>query len=172
MAVISTKKPYRVPDLLGYLTLITEAHVQYAGDGWVCYDHIFQQIAATKSHVTWAQIDTTLWNLDFSCKARLVRCKFCFSITHTSAEYDWAPDQESNPSGTQSQQQTSTQSVFPYCVSPQQHRVCLLYNCESTPSCSFLTTNSNIFALFVPMIHMPLISTTRLCCTSLYPLIQ
>ena len=44
---------------------------------------------------------------------------------------------ESNPSGTQSQQQASTQSVFPYLVSLQWHRVCLLYNCESTPGCSF-----------------------------------
>ena len=33
IAVISAKQPHRVPDLLGYLTLITETHMQYAGDG-------------------------------------------------------------------------------------------------------------------------------------------
>ena len=31
ITVISTKQPHRVPDLLEYLTLITEAHVQYTG---------------------------------------------------------------------------------------------------------------------------------------------
>ena len=37
----------------------------------------------------------------------------------------------------QSQQNASTQPVFAYLVSPQQYRLCLLYNCESTPGCSF-----------------------------------
>ena len=63
IAVISAKQPHRVPDLLGYLMLITEAHVQYGGEGSIDYDHRFRQIAAIKPHVTWAQIDTTLWNL-------------------------------------------------------------------------------------------------------------
>ena len=66
-----------------------------------------------------------------------MRCKFCFSITHTSAECEWAPDQESTTSGTQSQQQALTQSMFPYLGSSRRRRVCLLYNRESTPGCSF-----------------------------------
>ena len=138
ITVISAKQPHRVPDLLGYLMLITEAHVQYTVDGWIGYDRRFRQIAATKPHVTWAQIDTTLWNLAFSGKARSVRCKSSFSITHTSLECEWAPErQESTPSGTQSQQQASTLSVFLYLVSSLRRRVCLLYNCESTPGCLF-----------------------------------
>ena len=47
IAVISAKQPHRVPYLLGYLMLITEAHVQYAGDGWMGYDCRYRQIAAT-----------------------------------------------------------------------------------------------------------------------------
>ena len=107
---------------------ITKAHVQYAGmTGWVMtVDSDRQRLPNLMS-----QIDTTLQNLAF------LHCKFCFSITHTLAECEQAPDQESNLSGTQSLQQASTQSVFSYLVSPWQHRVCLLYNCESTPGCSF-----------------------------------
>ena len=108
-AVISAKQPHRIPYLLGYLTLITEAHMQYAGDGWMGYDRRFTQIAAMKPHVTWAQIDTTWWNLAFSGKARSVSCKFCFSIMHTSTECEWAPNQGSDSSGTQSQHQASAQ---------------------------------------------------------------
>ena len=55
IAVINTKQPHRIPYLLGYLTLITKAHMQYAGDGWMGNDQRFRQIAATKPHVTWAQ---------------------------------------------------------------------------------------------------------------------
>ena len=44
IAVISAKQPHRIPDLLVYLTLTTEAHVQYAGDGWIGYDSRFRQI--------------------------------------------------------------------------------------------------------------------------------
>ena len=133
IAVISAKQPHRVPYLLGYLMLITEAHMQYAGDGWMGYDQRFRQITATKPHVTWAQIDTTLWNLAFSGKARSVHCKFCFSITHTSTECEWAPDQGSDSSGTQSQHQASAQPVTPYPASSRQRRICMLYNHESTP---------------------------------------
>ena len=86
IAVISAKQSHKVQDLLGYSTLITKVHVPYAGDGWMGYDYRFRQIAATKLHVTWAQIDTTLWNLAFSDKGRSMRYKFCFSITHTLAE--------------------------------------------------------------------------------------
>ena len=48
IAVISTKQPYRVPNLLGYLMLITKAHMEYGGDGWMRYDRWFRQIAATR----------------------------------------------------------------------------------------------------------------------------
>ena len=173
IAVISAKQPHRVPDLPGYLTLITEAHVQYAGDGWIGYDRRFRQIAATKLHVTWAQIDTTLWNIAFSGKARLVRCKFCFSIMHTPQ----------NVSGHQ------TKSLLPQEVSPSSklqlnqcsptlaHCGDAEYACCTTVSqllaVHSLTANSNIFALFVPMIHMPLISTQGGdVSTPLYPFVQ
>ena len=60
IVVISAKQPHKVSDLLRYLALITEAHVQYAGDGWMGYDHRFRKIAVTKPHINWAHIDATL----------------------------------------------------------------------------------------------------------------
>ena len=38
IAVFSKKQPQRVPEMLGYLILILEAHTEYAGDGWLGYD--------------------------------------------------------------------------------------------------------------------------------------
>ena len=41
MAVIAKSQPDRIPDLLGYQSLIIEAHLEYAGDGWIGYDKDF-----------------------------------------------------------------------------------------------------------------------------------
>ena len=91
------------------------------------YDRRFRQIAATKPNIVWAQIDTTLWNLAFSGKARAVQCKFCFSLSHISTECSWAPDQGSPPSGTRNLQHNLPLPTFDH----------MLYNNEPTQGCSF-----------------------------------
>ena len=69
ITVVSSKQPEMVPDLLGYMALIIESHMEHTGEG---YDRRFRQIAATKPNMIWAQIDTTLWNLAFSEKTRAI----------------------------------------------------------------------------------------------------
>ena len=91
MAVISKTQPHRVPDILGYQSLIIEAPLEYGGDGWIGYDIRFCINAAANSLATWVQVDTTLWHLEFTEKAKSNRCKYCFSLTHPSDDCDWAP---------------------------------------------------------------------------------
>ena len=114
IAVLSSKQPHRIPDLLGYITLIIESHMEYAGNGWMGYDRRFRQVAAANPNIVWAQIVTTLWNLAFSGKARAVRCKFCFSLSHTSAECNWAPEQGPLPLGSHYQEQPITHPTPSY----------------------------------------------------------
>ena len=109
------------------MTLIIESHMEHAGEVWMGYDRRFRQIAATKPNMVWAQIDTTLWNLAFSGKARAVRCKFCFGLSHISALL---------PSGT-NQQQPPTQPNAPYTRQPRRRRICMFYNNKPSPGCSF-----------------------------------
>ena len=111
--------------------------MEHAGEGWMGYDRRFRQIAATKPNVVWAQIDAALWNLAFSGKARAVRCKFCFSLSHISAQCNLAPDHWLPPSGTHPQQQLSTLPNASYTRQPRRRRICMLYNNEPTPGCSF-----------------------------------
>ena len=92
LAVISRKQPLRIPDLLGYQTLIIEAYLEYEGDGWMGYDRRFRQRAPANPGQPWACIDTTLWNLAFAAKARASRCQHCFSLSHVSSQCDWAPE--------------------------------------------------------------------------------
>ena len=91
MAVVAKPQPDRIPDLLGYRSLIIEAHLEYGGNGWIGYDKRFCLNAAANSLTTWTQVDTTLWHLAFTGKAKTDRCKYCFSLTHPSDDCDWAP---------------------------------------------------------------------------------
>ena len=48
ISIISRKQPQRVPDLLGYQSLILLASMAYEGDGWQGYDRIFRQHTAVR----------------------------------------------------------------------------------------------------------------------------
>ena len=60
VAVVSRTQPQRVPEMLGYLMLILEAHMEYVGEGWLGYDRQFQLTAARHPSTNWATINTTL----------------------------------------------------------------------------------------------------------------
>ena len=92
IAIIALKHPDRVPDLLGYQSLIIDASIQYEGDSWIGYDRRFRLSAAANSTRIWASLDPTLWNLAFAGNARVSRCKHCFSLTHPSIECEWASE--------------------------------------------------------------------------------
>ena len=64
VAVLSRSRPQRVPEMLGYLILILEAHMEHGGDGWIGYDRRFCMTAAGNPSINWAAIDTTLWQLE------------------------------------------------------------------------------------------------------------
>ena len=92
ISVIAGKQPQQVPDLLGYMHLIIEANLQYGNDGWQGYDRRFRQVAASSSNVEWARVDTTLWNLGFTNHGNATCCKHCFSLHHSHANCEWAPE--------------------------------------------------------------------------------
>ena len=120
IAVISRKSPQRVPEMVAYLTLIIEAHLEYAGDGWLGYDRRFRLRAAADPSMSWATIDTTLWNLAFSGKAKATRCKHCFSLSHNSADCELG-----STTGTTSQP-----------LNPFTGRICFDWNKDPRPGCS------------------------------------
>ena len=60
MAVVSRKKPQKIPEMLAYLTLVIEAHMEYVGEAWLGYDRRFRQRGAADPSMSWAMIDPTL----------------------------------------------------------------------------------------------------------------
>ena len=47
VAVMSSKFPNCIPDLMGYQSLIIEAHLECKNDCWIGYDRRFRQQAAS-----------------------------------------------------------------------------------------------------------------------------
>ena len=94
--------------------------MEHAGDGWLSYDRRFRLRAAVDPGMSWATIDTTLWNLAFSGKAKATRCKHCFSLSHPSADCELASTSES-----------TSQLSNPFVG-----RICFDWNKDPRPGCS------------------------------------
>ena len=56
------------------------------------YDRRFRLRVAANPTLTWANIDTTLWSLAFAGQASASHYRHCFCLSHTTDQYDWAPD--------------------------------------------------------------------------------
>ena len=97
VTVVARKQPTRLADLMGYQSLIIEAHMEYKNDCWIGYDRRFRQQAASSPRTPWSTIDTTLWNLAFAGHARTARCKHCFSLAHQSTDCDLSPEIPNKP---------------------------------------------------------------------------
>ena len=93
MAVIISKSPERIQDLLGYLSIIVEACREYESDTWLGYDRRFRQRTAASPDSKWAKIDPTLWNMAFTGHAKAERCKHSFSLSHKAIDCESAPCQ-------------------------------------------------------------------------------
>ena len=132
VAVLTSKYPDKIQDLMGYQALIIEACMEYGSEAWLGYDRRFRQMAAASPGTQWAKIDPTLWNMAFTGQAKAHRCKYCFSLTHQAEECDWAPTpssahpkQAANPSSPRGAQR------------PRTLQVCYSWNHSPDPNCTY-----------------------------------
>ena len=140
MTVDSKKQPEWMPDILGYFILIIEANMEYGGEAWLGYDCRFRQIAASDQKRVWSQSDSTLWDLAFSGKAKANKCCYCFSLTHSSSQCEWAPDLQSTPPQPLFASILPSQFQPPYKPSFQMQtplRICKTFNFDLRPGCTF-----------------------------------
>ena len=87
VAVLSTKHPSKTPHFMGYMRTIIRASRNFEGAAWACYDATYQREAANKQSLDLATIDPTIYNEDFTGRARLVpRCRYCPADTHEARE--------------------------------------------------------------------------------------
>ena len=83
VAILSTKFPEAVPDLMAYMLSIIWAYQKYEHPQWRNYNEAFRDKAATTGNRKWSVIDSHLSNQIFTGKAhKLPVCTHCGASMH------------------------------------------------------------------------------------------
>ena len=85
-AVVCSKSPERLTDMLGYMCQITRASQRFKWPSWVIYDQNFRQEAADRDIKVWSQMDPSLFAQCFTGQVKGTEswCKTCHSLDHSS----------------------------------------------------------------------------------------
>lgn len=129
-AIVSRKQPERVPDLLGYQSLIIDAHREFKGDYWMGYDRCFRQRAAATHIDKWADVDLTLWSVTFGNRTAISRCSLCLSTAHDSNSCELRDPQLSSTS-TRPPNRPSQREYY-----SSRRRICFEWNESLSSRCS------------------------------------
>jgi len=119
----------QISDMMGYLYLILDAHMEFEGENWIGYDHRFHQATTTPGE-PWARINSTLWNMAFPGARRRTSCIYCFGITHSSADCSHAPDCSSTDKSIENSQPAETSRLC-------HQKVCKDWNFTMEVLCSY-----------------------------------
>lgn len=86
IAIITTREPDRVKDLLAYASLIVKSSMDYEGDAWLQYDRFFRRQAAAEPgrYPRWGEIDPSMWTQQFGRAVARPTCPDCGSVDHNS----------------------------------------------------------------------------------------
>ena len=99
IAVLSTRFPKSIPNLLAYMVTTLGAFQEFEGSGWVTYDTSYRQQMAITGNRDWSQSNGSLFTKCFTARARLVEhCKLCLSTTHKARDCPGAVQDDRNMS--------------------------------------------------------------------------
>ena len=99
MAVICTRHPERLPDLLGYMCHICRASERYKWPSWIVFDQNFRQSVADQGLSSLSQIDATLFAQCFNGQGKENQswCYHCHSLDHASDACPMKPNSAKTP---------------------------------------------------------------------------
>ena len=138
ISVITLKEHQWTPDLLSYMNLIIEAHLEYSGDAWQVYGQRFRQ------EWLWLQKWNGLQQIPHYGILHLQATPMPKDANTASAHdsCDWTPE----PATTSFRCRPTPQ---PLLTSTHRCHICLTWNNTPSPDCSFSGSNMNISAVFV-----------------------
>ena len=98
-AIICSRNPGRLTDLLGYMAQIPKASQRFKWPSWVVYDLNFRQEAASRDSTDWAHLDPSLFAQCFTGQAKQNEawCKVCHSLDHSSDQCPISPPPPKRP---------------------------------------------------------------------------
>ena len=109
-AVIASKNPARLPDLMAYMIINAKASQTFAWPSWVVHEQNFRQEAACSASTQWARVDPSIYT---QCSTGMAIgaegwCKICQLIEHTSENCPLASKQMEHTATGGPQGRTST----------------------------------------------------------------
>ena len=92
-SVVAEKYPDRVRQLFAYQTMLGRETRRCGGKGWMAYDMMFRQQAASNPKVDWSVLNNSLYSTTFLVHQtnRGRTCQFCLETDHTYANCALAP---------------------------------------------------------------------------------
>lgn len=130
VSVLGERYPTKIVGFMSYFKTILRASRCFQGDAWVSYDMTFRRRAANLKSLDWGAMDVLLFNETFAGRAKqLIRCKFCVSEHHGSADCPYAPEKEDHksPSFRAPRGNTSRPVV----------QLCMLFNSKGGSQCRY-----------------------------------
>ena len=124
VAVLASKYPAYVPQLMAYQKTIIKAHKSFTGEGWVTYDTCYRRRAAVTKDLNWGEVDFHLYIREKS----ILRCRYCSSEHHTSGECSYAPETSLS---------RHARPAIQYQHSASKPAVCLLFNSRAGNKCRY-----------------------------------
>ncbi len=131
IAIVATQHPTRVPDLLGYSSLIVHAARKFEGDQWLQYDRNFRKRMVGQPTRQWSDVDLSTWAMAFAKATPREHCNLCFSLDHTTKQCD---DFQEPVSSKHASDTTTKQSTPPICLK-WNWKECLSANCSYRHVC-------------------------------------
>ena len=87
MAVVASKQPEKLRQLLAYQTLIVREARRCGGRGWLAYDTMFRQQAAGDSKADWSKLNNSLYAGTFMTQSGKGKsCLLCLESDHSEEE--------------------------------------------------------------------------------------
>ena len=129
-AVVASREPAQVAELLAYQLTIIKASQSFDGLQWRAYNTHFRVAAAATGNKTWSKLDVDLYTRVFTGRAKLVHCcSVCDSTTHSAANCPSSAARRSEIKG-----DSKSSASFP----PKRHRAwsddtCHLFNASNCP---------------------------------------
>ena len=139
VAVLASKYPSVVPELLAYMLVIIKAQREYEEPAWRLYDEAFRDKAAAMGNKKWAQVDPHIYDQVFTGRAcRTALCGICDSIGHTG---DGCPNSRSLPKKRLSAGDGPSAKYAARTASPQAAQqpsdICWSFNKSPSGKCKF-----------------------------------
>ena len=160
-AIIIEAQPHHAKDLLAYMRIIVRESCRSSDKGWISYNRIFRQNAASDPSLCWAKLNTSLHSafcvrsMSSSELAARKVCSHCNSFDHNPEDCTKAQTHTNTDPAATDKQPASSRPIQQPKKGSRSRRICLSWNsgkCMLPGSCEYSHECATCHEIIVPRI--------------------